>query len=189
MTTSSGGRRGTSFPVFSEGFQPSPATVDDGFLAFMGLVDCSGASRIRDRTRRQQAVGGANMNGRIGGRALVMGADADLPSFAAALAAQSETQPFVVLLAGRNFGRNLPSAEVISRLQAAGIRVIVAESFSPEFVSDSHDWGDFLALQSEYHLCDGFETGDCVEVDLQRCHLRDAHGSAAYPLRPLSRVA
>jgi 3-isopropylmalate dehydratase small subunit len=106
-----------------------------------------------------------------------------------ALDQQGSSSPFAVLLAGDNFGRDVPRRELLLRIREVGIRVVVAESFCPHFYEACQEFEDLFALESEYRLCDGFETGDCVEVDLQRFHLRDANGSAAYPLRPLSRVA
>lgn len=128
------------------------------------------------------------MKTRIGGRALVVSAGTELLMHPA-LDQQEHRSSYAVLLAGNNFGENLPRRELLRRIREAGIRVVVAESFCPEFYEACLELDDLFALESEYHLCDGFETGDCVEVDLQRFHLRDANGSAAYPLRPLSRVA
>jgi 3-isopropylmalate/(R)-2-methylmalate dehydratase small subunit len=90
-----------------------------------------------------------------------------------------------VIIAGRNFGCGAFREHAPIALRAAGIRVIVAESFAPDFHRYCIETGQMVPVESEYRINDAFETGDCVEIDLQRAGLRGADSSAVYPLRPL----
>jgi 3-isopropylmalate dehydratase small subunit len=122
-------------------------------------------------------------NERVGGRLLVapMGGSA---AFHPAPTAGEPVTNADVLIAGADFGKGGPD-QMAQALVRLGIRAVVAESYDPRFVEQARAVGLLLA-ESHYPLHDGFEDGDCVEVDTRRGHLRDAHGSAAYPLRILN---
>lgn len=123
------------------------------------------------------------MSVRIGGRVYVAGDGVDVRRLLGTVGFPGRGDEYAVIVAGGGFGGRESDEAVLRRLRAAGIRVVVAESFSPSFMQRARHTGAVLAIESEYRLCDAFETGDCVEVDLGARHLRDANGSAAYPLK------
>jgi 3-isopropylmalate/(R)-2-methylmalate dehydratase small subunit len=93
--------------------------------------------------------------------------------------------PYRVIIAGRNFGCGSSREHAPIALGAAGIRVVIAESFARIFFRNCLATGELYPIQSSYRLNDGFETGDIVEVDLRTTTLRGANSSCGYPLKPL----
>jgi 3-isopropylmalate dehydratase small subunit len=122
---------------------------------------------------------------KIGGRAYVLGDHADAGQLERFVELDHDASEYVVIVAGREFGARAPAAETARRLRATGIRVVVAESFAAEFQELCRATRDLRLVRCAYPLHDGFETGDSVEVDFTWHHLRDANGSAAFPLEPL----
>jgi len=94
-----------------------------------------------------------------------------------------------VIIAGRNFGCGSSREHAPIALGAAGIRVVIAESFARIFFRNCLATGELYPIESDYGLCDAFQTGDCVEVDLDTESLRGADSSSVYPLRPLGEAA
>ncbi len=93
--------------------------------------------------------------------------------------------PYRVIIAGRNFGCGSSREHAPIALGAAGVRVVIAESFARIFFRNCLATGELYPIQSSYRLNDAFETGDVVEVDFRTATLRGANSSCGYPLKPL----
>lgn len=123
------------------------------------------------------------MKSRIGGLVYVAGDGVSVDELVSASDFSASGAGFAIVVAGTSFGQDARDGDATQRLLAAGVRAVVAESYAPEFDSAVGSDDRLLAVESAYRLLDGFETGDCVEIDPHRLHLRDSNGSAAYPLR------
>ncbi len=95
---------------------------------------------------------------------------------------------YVIIIAGRNFGCGSSREHAPIALGAAGARAIVAESYARIFFRNCVATGAVYPMEGEYRLCDHFETGDVVQLNIASGELRAVGSSAAYPLRPLGDV-
>ena len=96
--------------------------------------------------------------------------------------------PYAVIIAGRNFGCGSSREHAPIALGAAGVKVVVAESFARIFFRNCIATGEVYPAECTQRLIDTFQTGDEVVVDLAAETLAKADGSAALTLRPLGEV-
>jgi 3-isopropylmalate/(R)-2-methylmalate dehydratase small subunit len=96
----------------------------------------------------------------------------------------SAQSPYVVVVAGRNFGCGSSREHAPISLGAAGIAAVVAESYARIFFRNCIATGELYPVESEARLCETLKTGDAIELDLDAGVLRGP-GGRSYALRPL----
>ncbi len=101
---------------------------------------------------------------------------------------ESVRSDYTVIIAGRNFGCGSSREHAPIALGAAGIRIVIAESFARIFFRNCVATGELYPIESQYRLCDDFRTGDRVEVNLTASQLRTDGSVAMFPLKPLGEV-
>ncbi|MHC4563510.1 MAG: LeuD/DmdB family oxidoreductase small subunit [Planctomycetota bacterium] len=104
------------------------------------------------------------------------------------LPAGEMTTPHAVIVAGRNFGCGSSREHAPIALGAAGVKVVVAESFARIFFRNCIATGEVIPAECTERLCDVVATGDDLIVDLDAETVARADGSASWPLRPLGEV-
>lgn len=109
----------------------------------------------------------------------------ELPAF---IPEGRETSPYTVVIAGRNFGCGSSREHAPICLGAAGIRAVVAESYARIFFRNAVATGEVYPLESETRLCDIFQTGDEIRIDLEAGRLVRPADGRDFPVRPLGAV-
>jgi len=88
-----------------------------------------------------------------------------------------------VVIGGRNFGCGSSREQAVLCLRHAGVRAIVASSFARIFFRNAINQGMPAIECPEAH--DAFETGDEVELDLERGVLRNLTKGTEVGFKPL----
>ncbi|MAU09173.1 MAG: 3-isopropylmalate dehydratase [Anaerolineaceae bacterium] len=94
----------------------------------------------------------------------------------------SQVQPGDVIVAGRNWGCGSSREQAVTALKYAGVRTIIAVSFSGLYFRNCINQGVHPIVCPE--LADRLQTGDHIEIDLDE-HVIVANGQA-YPIPTLS---
>ncbi len=94
--------------------------------------------------------------------------------------------PYQIIIAGRNFGCGSSREHAPIALGAAGVQVVVAESFARIFFRNSVATGELYPYDSQERLCDVVKTGDIATLDFQNDTL--SAGGRTYQLKPLGEV-
>jgi 3-isopropylmalate/(R)-2-methylmalate dehydratase small subunit len=96
--------------------------------------------------------------------------------------------PFCIVIAGRNFGCGSSREHAPIALGAAGIGIVIAESFARIFFRNCIATGELYPAECEERLCEKLATGDELRVDLDALRVtRPADGLSA-SLAPLGEV-
>ena len=77
---------------------------------------------------------------------------------------EHETE-FAIIVAGKNFGCGSSREHAPISLNAAGVKAVVAESYSRIFFRNSVNAGLLFPIETSVRLCDDMKTGDEVELD------------------------
>ena len=93
--------------------------------------------------------------------------------------------PYAIVIAGENFGCGSSREHAPISLGAAGIRVVVAQSFARIFFRNCISTGEIYPVETGERLCDCLATGDFVRVDLVRGILAAPSRNAEWRLKPL----
>ena len=96
--------------------------------------------------------------------------------------------PYSIIIAGRNFGCGSSREHAPIALGAAGVKVVVAESFARIFFRNAIATGELYPAESAEPLASAVKTGDELIVDLSGQTIAKADGSASWSLRPLGAV-
>lgn len=96
----------------------------------------------------------------------------------------ASASPYVVVIAGRNFGCGSSREHAPVSLGAAGVAAVVAESYARIFFRNCIATGELYPLESPERLCEQLKTGDDVTLDLDAGVLRGPDGTR-HTLRPL----
>lgn len=99
------------------------------------------------------------------------------PAFAARIS------PGDLLVAGKNFGCGSSREHAPIAIKAAGISAVVARSFARIFYRNAFNMG--LPIFEAPEAVDGIETGDRLEVDLERGILRNATRGTEHRFAPI----
>jgi len=95
---------------------------------------------------------------------------------------------YAIVVAGRNFGCGSSREHAPIALGAAGCRVVLAESFARIFFRNSVATGELYPCECVDRLCDVFQTGDVVTVDLDALTVTESKSGKEYPFKPLGDV-
>lgn len=76
--------------------------------------------------------------------------------------------PYVVVIAGRNFGCGSSREHAPVSLGSAGVRAVVAESFARIFFRNCIATGELYPVDCSTRICERIKTGDEVELDIDR---------------------
>jgi len=87
-----------------------------------------------------------------------------------------------VLVVGRNFGCGSSREQASECLEAAGVRAVIARSFSRIFFRNSIHIG--LPVIASEELCEAISDGEMVDIDLTRGEIRHARGTVTVPKFP-----
>ncbi|MHC4444342.1 MAG: 3-isopropylmalate dehydratase [Planctomycetota bacterium] len=97
--------------------------------------------------------------------------------------------PYVIVLAGRNFGCGSSREHAPLALCEAGIRAVVAESYARIFYRNSVNGGYLVPFESAASLIDRFSTGDEVELNTKDNFLQNLACQTRFDLKSLGDVA
>ena len=94
---------------------------------------------------------------------------------------------YPVVIGGDNFGCGSSREHAPVAMGAAGARVVVAESYARIFFRNCVATGELYPseLGDGVRVCDELETGEEVEVDLEKDTLTALKSGKVYPLKPL----
>jgi len=94
---------------------------------------------------------------------------------------------YPVVIGGDNFGCGSSREHAPVAMGAAGARVVVAESYARIFFRNCVATGELYPseLADGVRICDELETGEEVEVDLEKDTLTALSSGKVYPLKPL----
>ena len=95
------------------------------------------------------------------------------------------TTPYVLIVAGRNFGCGSSREHAPIALGAAGARAVVAESYARIFFRNCVSTGELYPVETAQRLVDAFRTGDEAELDLDASTLVNRRTGAVHRLQPL----
>ncbi|CAD7697747.1 unnamed protein product [Ostreobium quekettii] len=70
-------------------------------------------------------------------------------------------------------------------LCATGTVAVIGESYARIFFRNAMATGELYPIESEERLCDVFQTGTEVELDLEGNTIRNVESGETYPLKPL----
>lgn len=99
-----------------------------------------------------------------------------------------ERSKYSIIVAGRNFGCGSSREHAPVALHIAGVKAVVAESYSRIFYRNVVDGGFFIPLESPERLIDHMKTGDEVIIDLDRYVIKNLRDNKEYALVPLGDV-
>jgi len=94
--------------------------------------------------------------------------------------------PYKIVIAGRNFGCGSSREHAPIAMGAAGVEVVVAESFARIFFRNCVATGELYPYDANERLCEKVKTGDVATLDFDRDTL--TINGATYSLKPLGEV-
>ena len=95
-----------------------------------------------------------------------------------------KAKPGDVIVAGKNFGMGSSREQAAQCLVALGIGAVIAKSFARIFFRNAINNG-LLAIQSE-EASRALETGDEIEIDVEKGEIRSSRGTFSFPPLPPS---
>ena len=93
--------------------------------------------------------------------------------------------PYAIVIAGRNFGCGSSREHAPISLGAAGVRLVVAESFARIFFRNCIATGELYPVESDTRLCEVIRTGDHLVADLAKGSLTVGDRGQEFHLKPL----
>ncbi|RLS57710.1 MAG: 3-isopropylmalate dehydratase [Planctomycetota bacterium] len=97
--------------------------------------------------------------------------------------------PYTFIVAGKNFGCGSSREHAPVALDAAGIKVVIAEFYARIFFRNSVNGGYLVPFECSERLCDKVCTGDELKLDVLNCKLHNLTTKEIYPLNPLGEIA
>ena len=94
--------------------------------------------------------------------------------------------PYQIVIAGRNFGCGSSREHAPIAMGAAGVAVVVAESFARIFFRNCVATGELYPYDAKERLCDTVKTGDIATLDFDNDTL--TVNGTTYSLKPLGEV-
>jgi len=96
---------------------------------------------------------------------------------------------YTFIIGGKNFGCGSSREHAPIALDAAGIKVIVAEFYARIFYRNAVNGGYLIPFECQRRLCDVVCTGDELELEVSTAALHNRTTGEAYPLKTLGEVA
>jgi 3-isopropylmalate/(R)-2-methylmalate dehydratase small subunit len=96
--------------------------------------------------------------------------------------------PYKVIVAGKNFGCGSSREHAPIAIKAAGIEIVVAQSYARIFFRNAVNGGHLIPCECQDRLCEQVCTGDEVEVDVPAGLFHNVTTGDRWPLRPLGEV-
>jgi len=93
---------------------------------------------------------------------------------------------YPIVVSGKNFGCGSSREHAPIALGAAGVEVVVAQSYARIFFRNCVATGEVFPYDTDVRLCDILKTGDIATVDFEKNTLES--GGRSYPLKPLGEV-
>lgn len=91
-----------------------------------------------------------------------------------------DTSKYRIIVAGENFGCGSSREQATFALAAAGVQVVIAQSFAPIYRENSILGRSLRARQCEQDLTQEIKTGDELELDLDRATLTHLETGKVY---------
>jgi 3-isopropylmalate/(R)-2-methylmalate dehydratase small subunit len=96
--------------------------------------------------------------------------------------------PYTFIIAGKNFGCGSSREHAPIALDAAGIKVVIAEFFARIFYRNSINGAYLIPLETRDRLCEHVCTGDLLAVDLDKGLLTNKTTGDEWKIEPLGDV-
>jgi 3-isopropylmalate/(R)-2-methylmalate dehydratase small subunit len=93
---------------------------------------------------------------------------------------------YPIVVSGKNFGCGSSREHAPIALGAAGVEVVVAQSYARIFFRNCVATGEVFPYDTDVRLCDILKTGDIATVDFESNTIHS--GGKTYPLKPLGEV-
>eukprot|EP01018_Ginkgo_biloba_P025517 Gb_09165 [translate_table: standard] len=97
---------------------------------------------------------------------------------------QSKTK-YSIIIGGANFGCGSSREHAPVALGAAGVKAVVAESYARIFFRNSVATGEIYPVESDKRICEEFQTGHTVTVELEGDKLINHTTGKVYTLKPI----
>lgn len=92
---------------------------------------------------------------------------------------------FPIVIAGQNFGCGSSREHAPVAMGAAGVKAVVAESYARIYFRNCVATGELYPVESEQRLCDTFQTGDEVTVDMEHDFVINHRTGEQFVLKPI----
>jgi 3-isopropylmalate/(R)-2-methylmalate dehydratase small subunit len=96
--------------------------------------------------------------------------------------------PYAVIIGGKNFGCGSSREHAPIALNAAGIKVIIAEFYARIFYRNSINGAYLTPLETGDRLCEQICTGDQLTIDLAQSQVKNETTGDIWKLKPLGDV-
>jgi 3-isopropylmalate/(R)-2-methylmalate dehydratase small subunit len=101
----------------------------------------------------------------------------------------SDSSPFKIIIAGKNFGCGSSREHAPIALNAAGIEAVVAEFYARIFFRNSVNGGYLIPFECEARICEEVRTGDELEILPAVGKLNNLTTGDSWRLKPLGELA
>jgi 3-isopropylmalate/(R)-2-methylmalate dehydratase small subunit len=103
--------------------------------------------------------------------------------------AEGETKtPYLIIIAGENFGCGSSREHAPIALGAAGTEVVVAQSYARIFFRNCTATGELYPYESPTKLCDRFSTGQIAVIDFDQDTITNQATGEIFSLKSLGEV-
>ncbi len=104
------------------------------------------------------------------------------------IAANEMKTRYPIIIAGENFGCGSSREHAPIALGASGVQAVVAQSYARIFFRNCAATGELYPCESVERLCDRFQTGQEVTIDLGQNLLTNHTLGETHPLQPIGEV-
>jgi len=91
---------------------------------------------------------------------------------------------FTFIVCGRNFGCGSSREQAPVTLDAAGIKVVIANSFARIYFRNAVNSGKTLPVEIEEEIYKETETGDILSLDMKKNNLENLTKNKSYRIKP-----
>jgi 3-isopropylmalate/(R)-2-methylmalate dehydratase small subunit len=98
------------------------------------------------------------------------------------------TTPYLIVIAGENFGCGSSREHAPIAMGAAGVEVVVAQSYARIFFRNCTATGELYPYEVSERLCDRFKTGQIATLDFDRDLITNQATGEIIKLKPLGEV-